>query len=110
MADGNDTLIFPPDVQCFALANADGGFDLSAFVSNNCTVSQNMVNYLNLTQEIGKYVAAYCTNPPKNDDCPFDFCPNPEIAGANLTVSPFFLSLPWLTGFTLFRPAGADRK
>ena len=92
MADGNDTLIFPPDVQCFALADADsGGFDLSGFVTNNCTVSQNMVNYLNLTQEIGKYVAAYCTNPPKNDDCPFDFCPNPEIAGTNLTTCSFFL-------------------
>ena len=84
MADGSEIPIFPPDVECFAVTNYDAGFDPSAFVTNNCTVSQNMVNYLNLTQEIGKYVAAYCTSPPKDDNCPFDFCPNPDIAGMNL--------------------------
>ena len=49
-----------------------------------------MVNCLNLT-EIGRYVAAYCTNPPRDDDCPFDFCPNPEIAGMNLITDRVFL-------------------
>jgi hypothetical protein len=109
MADGggNDTGIWPPDVQCFALTNYDQGFDPASFKLNNCTVSQNMVGYLNLTLEIEKYVAAYCTNPPRDDDCPFDFCPNPEIAGMNLTIRP---SLPWLTTFLPFRPACANRK
>lgn len=83
---GNDTAIWPPDVQCFAITNYNEGFDPASFKQNNCTVSQNMVTYLNLTQEIGKYVAAYCANPPKDDDCPFDFCPNPEIAGTNQTI------------------------
>jgi hypothetical protein len=79
---GNDTtVIWPPDVQCFVISNYNDGFNFTSFKENNCTVSQNMVNYLNLTREIEKYVSAYCTNPPKDDDCPFDFCPNPEIAG-----------------------------
>jgi hypothetical protein len=92
-ASANDTEIWPPDVLCFALTNYDSGFDPASFKYNNCTVSQNMVGYLNLTQQIGRYVAAYCTHPPKDDDCPFDFCPNPEIAGADLIVYllfPFF--------------------
>jgi len=90
MADGADIPIFPPDVECFAFTKSNGGFNLTAFVANNCTVTQNMVNYLNLTREIGKYVTAYCTNPPKHDDCPFDFCPNPDIAGMNSILRPLF--------------------
>ena len=88
MADGgdNNTAIWPPDVQCFAVTNYDTGFDPASFKSNNCTVSQNMVNYLNLTREIEKYVSAYCANPPRDDDCPFDFCPNPEIAGVKIII------------------------
>ena len=96
MANDTGVPIFPPDVQCFAVTNYNEGFDLSSFVRNNCTVSQNMVNYLNLTQEIGKYVAAYCTNPPGNDDCPFDFCPNPDIAGMDLTIHQFSLLADWI--------------
>ena len=86
MADGssNSTAIWPPDVQCFAITDAEDGFHYDLFKQNNCTVSQNMVNYLNLTLEIGQYIAAYCTNPPRDDDCPFDFCPNPDIAGVML--------------------------
>lgn len=108
MADGglNNTGVWPPDVQCFAVTNYDEGFDPASFKLHNCTVSQNMVNYLNLTSEIGKYVSAYCANPPRDDDCPFDFCPNPEIAGMNTN----FLHPPRLTSFLPFRPAGADRK
>ena len=86
MTNSTDVPIFPPDVQCFALTNYDEGFDPSSFVRNNCTVSQNLVNYLNLTQEIRKYIAAYCTSPHKNDDCPFDLCPNPDIAGMDLAI------------------------
>ena len=92
MADGSDIPTFPPDADCFAITDYDGGFDPAAFTLNGCTVSQNMVNYLNLTQEIGKYVAAYCTSPPGDDDCPFDFCPNPDIAGMCPTVHQLFLA------------------
>lgn len=94
----NDTIqdIFPPDAECFAITNYNEGFDPSSFVNNNCTVSQNMVSYLNLTQEIGKFVAAYCTNPPKDDDCPFDFCPNPDTAGANFVRQFFPLLADWI--------------
>ena len=93
MADGssNDTIItYPPDVGCFQVTNYNEGFDPASFQANNCTVSQNMVNYLNLTLEIEKYVSAYCTRPPGDDGCPFDFCPNPDIAGMN----PIFLLFP----------------
>lgn len=65
---------FPPDDYC-------QGFDAAYEVLDDYTVSQKTLDCLNLTQDISKYIAAYCTNPPKDDDCPFDFCPNPEIAG-----------------------------
>jgi hypothetical protein len=87
----------PSDTQCF-------GVNTALEVLTNFTVSQYTVNCLNLTQDITKYVAAYCTNPPRDDDCPFDFCPNPDIAGMNLiTYFPFSFTDP-------FRPAGEDRK
>ena len=69
--------------QCF-------GFHAILEVLGDFTVSQQSVNCLNLTQDITKYAAAYCTNPPRDDDCPFSFCPNPEIAGMNLII--YFLS------------------
>ena len=41
-----------------------------------------MVNFLNLTgPELGPYFQAYCLNPPGDDNCPFGFCPNGDIAG-----------------------------
>lgn len=92
MADGssNDTIItYPPDVECFRWTSNLNGSDPASFQESGCTVSQNMVDYLNLTMEIEKYVAAYCANPPKDDDCPFDFCPNPDIAGMNLIIRLF---------------------
>lgn len=108
MADGSGdgTAIWPPDVQCFAAVDGSYGYHPDLFKLNNCTVSDPMVNYLNLT-EIAKYVKAYCASPPRNDDCPFDFCPNPEIAGMDLITRHFpSLSLTVLPP----RPAGADRK
>jgi len=105
MADGDVTAIWPPDVQCFAAVDGSYGYHPDLFNLANCTVSEPMVNYLNLT-EIAKYVKAYCANPPRNDDCPFDFCPNPEIAGTGLIIHIYPLSLTVLP----LRPAGADRK
>jgi hypothetical protein len=86
MADGGSNITFPPDVQCFK----NDGFDPDSFKANNCTVSQSMVGYLNLTMEIEKYVSAYCANPPRDDNCPFEFCPNPDIAGVNLSSAVLF--------------------
>jgi hypothetical protein len=111
MADGssNGTIItYPPDVECFQFTSNNTGSDPASFQADNCTVSQSMVGYLNLTMEIEKYVAAYCANPPRDDDCPFDFCPNPDIAGMNLIIRPFS-SFAERTFFPS-RPAGADRK
>ena len=68
-----------PNTYCF-----DYNSTYDVFI--NSTVTQYMVTCLNLTQNIDTYIAAYCTRPPKNDDCPFDFCPNLEIAGISLTA------------------------
>jgi len=90
--DGNTILVYyPPDSKCFmdAYANASHGYDEDTIKDFNCTVSQTMVTYLNLTEKITDYVAAYCTNPPKDDNCPFDFCPNPDIAGMILLIPLF---------------------
>ena len=73
----------PPPTGCFESDFVQAIFDTG-------TISKVMVNCLNLT-EIGRYVSAYCTNPPRDDDCPFDFCPNPEIAGMNLITYLFSL-------------------
>lgn len=108
MADGGSNTTFPPDVQCFQVTNFNNGFDPDSFKANNCTVSQSMVTYLNLTMEIEKYVSAYCASPPRDDDCPFDFCPNPDIAGMNLSSAVLLPRL--LSEFFPYRPAGADCK
>ncbi|KAF9645471.1 hypothetical protein BDM02DRAFT_3120145 [Thelephora ganbajun] len=65
------------------------------FSNRTSITSQNTVGYPNLSKEIGKYIAAYCTNPPKDDDCPFNFCPNPEIAGPLARIANY------ITGFCL---------
>ena len=113
MADdsSNDTIpIYPPGVDCFLIRDDGAGFDATFSRANNCTVSQLMVGYLNLTQEVGKYVAAYCTNPPKDDDCPFDFCPNPDIAGMDFIIRLFSPSSPLLSVLLPYRPTGANCK
>lgn len=90
---------YPPSyTQCF-------GFEASFEVLGNFTVSQDTVNCLNLTQDIAKYVAAYCTNPPGDDDCPFDFCPNPEIAGTDLIIYLTSLFADWTPSGPLVRIA-----
>ena len=40
-----------------------------------------MVAALGLTSDFVTFFAAYCTNPPPDDGCPYGFCPNTEIAG-----------------------------
>ena len=105
--------IYPPDTDCF-YPNGDGWYD--AFKENHCSVTSNMVNFLNLTENPAWYLDAYCLRPPANDDCPFGFCPNPDIAGPlvrvaseltlSATLSCVAYSLPdYITGFCLGKPS-----
>ena len=87
MASGDEPLFpiyYPPDVSC----------DLSEWQDPelvklfNCTVTDSMVSFLNLTgSNIGRYFAAYCSNPPEDDGCPYGPCPNPDIAGPLVRIA-----------------------
>lgn len=77
----------PLDTACFSI------YALAELFDGDLFTAQRTVDCLNLTQDITKYVAAYCVNPPRDDDCPFDFCPNPEIAGTDLIT--YFVFLPY---------------
>ena len=70
---------FPPGVECF---HPDGGpaWDGNAYQAAGCEVTDDMLAFLNLTQ-IDNYIGAYCLNPAPDDNCPFGFCPNPDISG-----------------------------
>ena len=105
----------PPDIDCFLNG---GTWHLGTFGSNNCSVTSNMVDFLNLTgSDYKPYFAAYCLNPPADDDCPFGFCPNPDITGPLVRVasesSPIFCDLKlaadsssdYITGFCLCKPS-----
>ena len=75
------------------------------------------MNFLDLTgTDYKPYLAAYCVQPPADDDCPFGFCPNPDIAGPLVRVaSELTLSVPlsrvadsllgYITGFCLGMPS-----
>ena len=53
--------------------------------THSCTstvVTQSMVDFLNLTTvSLSTFKQAYCINPPEGDNCPFGYCPNPDVAG-----------------------------
>lgn len=71
---------YPPDIGCFA----EGYWSPENFKAYNCSVTNSMVNFLNLSRpEITgqPFLSVYCLNPPADDDCPFGLCPNPDIAG-----------------------------
>lgn len=69
---------YPPNISCFA----GPYWDPWIFAENNCSVTENMVDFLNLTgPDVKPYLTVYCLNPPSDDICPFGFCPNPDIAG-----------------------------
>ena len=45
-------------------------------------VTPSMVDFLNLTTAgLSTFKQAYCINPPEDDDCPFGYCPNSDVAG-----------------------------
>ena len=81
MASSDEPTTYPPDIGCFA----EGFWSPAVFEYNNCSVSNNMVNFLNLSGPVlatmKQFVTVYCLNPPAEDICPFGFCPNPDIAG-----------------------------
>ena len=78
MASGDN--IYPPDSYCF--------WDAQFEYRPDCSVTVNMVNFLNLTgTDYKRYLAAYCLNPPTDDGCPFGFCPNPDIAGLLVRIA-----------------------
>jgi len=80
MSSNGDFSTYPPDIACFA----EGFWDPEIFQINNCSVTDNMVNFLNLSGSninVKPFLTVYCLNPPSDDGCPFGFCPNPDIAG-----------------------------
>ena len=76
---------YPPDISCFAGAQFWAPW---IFEEYNCSVTDNMVNFLNLTgPDVKSYLTVYCLNPPADDVCPFGFCPNPDIAGPLVRIA-----------------------
>lgn len=86
MASNDDVplVTYPPDIDCFAA----GYWDPEIFKYYNCSVTDNMINFLNLTGlDVKSYLTVYCLNPPADDACPFGFCPNPDIAGPLVRIA-----------------------
>ena len=76
---------YPPDIGCFSGAPYWAPW---IFQELNCSVTNNMVNYLNLTgPDVKSYLTVYCLNAPSDDVCPFGFCPNPDIAGPLVRIA-----------------------
>ena len=107
---------YPPDIDCFWPPTQDDPFWKDIYRNHSCSVTSNMVNFLNLTgADYRPYLAAYCVKPPADDSCPFGFCPNPDIAGPlvrvaselalSATLSHVADSFPgYITGFCLGKP------
>ncbi|EIN10014.1 hypothetical protein PUNSTDRAFT_133784 [Punctularia strigosozonata HHB-11173 SS5] len=61
-----------------------------------CTWTQGMVNFLNLTGSGGgnsNYIGAYCLNPPSDDDCPYGYCSQSDIAGPLVRIGAYLSNL-----------------
>ncbi|KAF9788064.1 hypothetical protein BJ322DRAFT_1046832 [Thelephora terrestris] len=82
---------FPPGVECFH-PDGNGAWNSSAFQDGQCEVTPDMIDFLNLTS-ITSYMNAYCLNPARDDNCPFGFCPNPDIAGPLVRISTYVITL-----------------
>lgn len=87
MASGDEVPLattYPPDISCFS----SEWWSLETFKALNCSVTSNMVGFLNLTgSDVKPYLSVYCLNPPEDDVCPFGFCPNPDIAGPLVRIA-----------------------
>lgn len=77
---------YPPDVGCFQNSTSNEPWTI-LYEENNCSVTNNMLNFLNLTEDYKQYISVYCLNPPTDDDCPFGFCPNPDVSGPLVRVA-----------------------
>ena len=87
MASGNEVPLattYPPDISCFS----SEWWSTETFKDLGCSVTDNMVDFLNLTgPDVKGYLSVYCLNPPQDDVCPFGFCPNPDIAGPLVRIA-----------------------
>ena len=110
MASNDQATLFatyPPDINCFVQRY----WDPDIFKENNCSVTDNMQGFLNLTgPNVKPFLTVYCLNAPPDDVCPFGFCPNPDIAGPLVRIAsestPVLScvtdgSLDFVTGFCL---------
>ncbi|KAI0795499.1 hypothetical protein C8Q75DRAFT_746302 [Abortiporus biennis] len=59
---------------------------------SNAPVTPAMIDYLNITNT-KSYFQAYCVNPASDDDCPYGYCPNPDVAGVLVRLSQYVTSL-----------------
>ena len=88
MASGDEVVLsttYPPDIGCFS---AEKFWLPAIFEANNCSVTDNMVGFLNLTgPDVKSFLSVYCLNAPADDICPFGFCPNPDIAGPLVRIA-----------------------
>ncbi|KAL4250485.1 hypothetical protein ABKN59_006963 [Abortiporus biennis] len=85
--------VYPPDTYCSSSLQFGGGD--TDFNACGLSVTNAMVNFLNLTSDMDTYFQAYCLNPPPDDSCPFGYCPNGDIAG------PFIRWPTYITTFCL---------
>ena len=87
MAPGDEVppaTTYPPDAYC----SLSDWQHPEPFQQLNCSVTDGMVGFLNLTgPDINRYIAAYCLNPPGDDSCLYGFCPNPDIAGPLVRIA-----------------------
>ena len=81
----DDLSQWPPDSDCLSLECLFGDGIISSGSQSNCfdtcTITEDMVKFLNLTAKGTSYFQAYCLNPPSDDSCPMGYCPNSDIAG-----------------------------
>lgn len=106
---------YPPGASCFK-PDGSGAWNSTLYENNNCSVTPDMIDFLNLTSTISNYIVAYCLNPPDGDSCPFGYCPNSDIAGAFCHIGKLF-AIKLLSGplvrissesVTTFSAGGAD--
>ncbi|KAF8574313.1 hypothetical protein K439DRAFT_1642290 [Ramaria rubella] len=79
----NSTLVFPSGAACFVNSLQAGN------LASPCPVTNDMLQFLNLTTAFKYYFNAYCLNPPQDDGCPYGYCPNSDIAGLLVRVSAY---------------------
>ncbi|CAL1708936.1 unnamed protein product [Somion occarium] len=103
----NNITIWPPDTFCFLARQAFQADEFYCSSPDNFTVTQNMLNFLNLTSDAGLYRQAYCVNPASDDSCPFGYCPNGDIAGPLVRIASYITNL-CLSILIFYSPKSAE--